>query len=245
MSPTRHDPSKVVMGVVGSSDRELTMEDGDPATYPAGLALRRTSAGGVSPVSSAGAFIGVSMGASLSDTKKLSVCRVGDRVPVRLKDEGAYSTLVVGDLTFSSVTKDDANDSITIALLDTADAGEEVVTVDGLDIEIAIESGVSTAQQIYDAIQASAEALALISVEIADGEESTAQTAAASDNLAGGADSYPYVVKGVAVKFDNTTGEAASSGTTSAAVYISGPLTGVDLGGTEVGAAQVDMPGGL
>lgn len=57
-------------------------------------------------------------------------------------------------------------------------------------------------------------------------------------------------VKGTQVYFSNTTGEAVAAGagaTGSNATYASGPLTRVEEGGVEVllGAAYIDMPGGL
>lgn len=243
-TPTNHDDSKVVMGTVGSSDSVVTNYDSDPASFPAGTAVKLASTGALSK--SSGSLVGVSLGESLSDTKKTAVCRAGNRVPILLTDEGEYSTLKVGDITFTALEKGVAGDSITIALTDTESAGEEAVEVDGTDIVIGMEGGVSTATQIVTAVLASPEALALISEPVIDeGDEAVAQAAAAEAPLASGADSYPYVVKGTPVKIDGTSGLASSDGTTSGAMYIDEVKTGVKLDGSTVSVAIIDMGGGL
>jgi len=99
-----HDATKVLMGSHGSSDFKATCETGDPATFLAGLAVRRPSSGELSLTS--GELIGISMGISLSDTKKTSVCRVGNLIPIQLTDEtdeeaepepiGAFDYVVIG-----------------------------------------------------------------------------------------------------------------------------------------------------
>lgn len=237
------DASKILLGSTGSSDRLSTKENGDPAVFAAGLAVRRDTDGNLSLTD--GELIGVSLGESLSDTAKTSVCRSGDDVPIRLKDEGEFASIVKGDLTFTAVEKGVAGNSISITLEDDGTAGAETVEVTGTDIVVHMEGGVSTAQQIADAIEASLEASALIGVTIAGGQEATAQAAAVLDNLEGGLDSYPYVEIGQPVLIDSTTGEASSDGDASGAYYKSLQKDGVKMDGSEVGVAVIDMPGGL
>jgi len=68
------------------------------------------------------------------------------------------------------------------------DAGNEVVNVVALQIEVILESGVSTAQNVYDAVFASPAALALVTPTIS-GTPATTQTAPVAEaNLTGGAD---------------------------------------------------------
>jgi hypothetical protein len=241
-----HDATKVLMGVTESSDRVVTAENADPATFVAGLCVRRSSTEGGLSLSS-GAFIGVSAGKSLSDTKKTAVIRTGNRVPVQLTDEGEFASIKKGDITFTAKEKGLAGNSITVAYIDDADEGEETVEVDGTDIVIHGESTASTAQEIVDALEASDEAMALIGATIDEGDEAAAQTAFAEDNLEGGLDSYPYVVKGDPLLISATTGMAESAGAvTTGALYIDGPKTGVDPeGGSDVMVALVDMGGGL
>lgn len=238
-----HDPTQVLLGGTESSDRVITCENSDPASFPAGTAVRRKNDATLSVSSSDGSLIGVSLGRSLSDTKKTAVCRVGAKVPVLLTDEGVLDSVKIGDITFNSKVK--ADTGITITLADTADAGEEVASVTGTAITIAMESTVSTAQQIVDAILASAEVSALITAAIDSGDEAVAQAAATSTALTGGASSYPYVVKGTAVKVSNSTGLAASTGSTTGAIYVDGPKTGIKLDGTTAQVAVIDMVGGL
>lgn len=64
-------------------------------------------------------------------------------------------------------------------------AGDAEVVVVGTDIEIIIESGVTTATKIFDAVSASEDASALVTCEVT-GTGSDAQDVAVSDNLAGG-----------------------------------------------------------
>ncbi len=242
-SPTHHDPSKVLLGTVESSDRIITCEPSDPATYKAGLAVRRDTTGALSL--STGQLVGVSLGASLSDTAKTAVCRAGNLVPLKLKDEGEFASLVVGDLTFTAVEKGTAGNSITITLADTATAGSETVEVTDLDIVIGIDSTTSTASQIETAILVADDALALIGVEVAGGEEASPQTAAAEAPLANGLDKYPYAVVGHVVKIEAGTGLACSDGSSVGAVYMSTKLEGVIPGAASEDVALIDMGGGL
>lgn len=229
------------MGSVGSSDRIVTNYNADPESFPAGLAVK-DNAGALSL--STGSLVGVSLGKSLSDHKKLSVVRAGNRVPLQVTDEGVFALLEVQDITYTAKAKGVAGNSITIAYADTAEAGSETVDVTGTDIVVGIESGVSTATQVKAAIDASPEALALIGAAIT-GTAGTAQVTAAEAPLADGADSYPYVVIGAAVKIDASSGKASSDGVTSGAVYCDGVKTGQKLDGTTVVVAVIDMGGGL
>lgn len=112
------------------------------------------------------------------------------------------ASLVKAELTFTAVRAGSSGDDISIELLNTADAGEEVVTVTADKVSVTMESGTSTAQQIKDAIEASEEASDLITVEISAGDEAAVQTAFAEDNLENGA--------GLAVgSFDGVTGYAS------------------------------------
>lgn len=232
------DATKVLLGSHGSSDFEASCENADPATYEAGLAVRRTSGGGLTVASGSGSLIGVSVGADLADTKKTSVCRAGNRIPVLLS---GYAYLVKEDLTF--FTK--VNEPVAIEFLDTESSTEETVTVTGDAeagwlISVGMEDGVSTATLIKAALDADADAAALIDVLIS-GTASDAQAAFAEDDIDG---AVPLI--GKAVHFSNTTGKAVNTGgTTSGATYISGVLTGVKMDGSTAPAALIDMGGGL
>lgn len=247
MTPTNHDASKVLLGTTGSSAKDVSCEPGDPAVCKAGLAVTRGSDSALDLGGAAGSFLGVSAGRSLSDTDKCAVVRTGLRVPMRLKDDNVFSSLVVGDLTFTAKARGVAGDSVTIALVDGGTAGSETVDVDGNDVVVNMDDGVSTAQEIADAINASEEALALLGVEIAEGEEASAQDAAAEAPLEGGTDAFAWVEVGAAVDVDGTTGEACEDDEATGAIYASGVLSGVDplTGEVVCYAALVDMIGGL
>src|SRR5690348_2883921 len=124
-----HDASKVLMGTTQSSEREISCEDADPASFAPGVAVSRNSSADISTAASAGGRIGITAGASLSDHKKLAVIRTGERVPMKLKDEGEFSELEHDDLTFRAAVKGEDGDNITIALVDDGDAGDETVDV--------------------------------------------------------------------------------------------------------------------
>lgn len=232
------DASKVLMGSHGSSDFQASCEPSDPATFTAGLAVRRKSTGELSLSSSDGPCIGVSLGEDLSDSTKTSVCREGNRIPLQLP---SFATLVKADLTFSKKVAAD----VSIEFLDTGTAGAEVVTVtgdadDGYLISVSMEDGVSTATQMKAAIDAEADALALIDTEIS-GTGSNAQSAFAEDAI-----DTALPVIGAAVRVSNTTGQAvASSGTLTGACYVSGVMEGVKQDGSFIPVALIDMAGGL
>lgn len=240
-----HDASKVLLGASRSTDREITCEAADPASFPAGLAVRRASSVGGLSLSS-GQLIGVSMGRDLSDTAKTAVARTGLQIPLKVF---ANAVLVEGDLTFTAVTPGVVGEEISIEFLDTGTAGAEVVTVVGKAISVSMEDGVSTATQLKAALDAKAEALALITTAIASGQGAVAQDAFAEDNLADG--DAPFVVIGAAVYLHPTLGYGVASGFSGAvatgAVYRSAILTGIDpISGAEVQSyALVDMPGGF
>lgn len=239
-----HDPTKTLLGATNSNLKDISHEVGNPATFVAGLAVRKHTTGALSL--SSGSLIGVSCGRSLSDTAKTSVVRAGLRVPLRLTDESVASSKKIGDITFTAKTAGADGDNITITLADTKTAGAEEATLDGTDITVAIEGGVSTATQVVTAIEAVDDIDDLIACVIDEGKESTAQAAATETALENGADAFPYAAKGAVVKVGATSGAATSDGTATGAVYVSGPIKGVDaLTGTEYDVALIDMQGGL
>jgi len=239
MTPTLHNASKVLMGSHGSSDLDASCEPSDPASFPAGRAVRRASTGALSLSSGDGQLVGVSLGKSLSDTKKTSVARTGNLVPIEL---AGFAFLVKADLTF--FTK--RNVAVAIEFLDTGVAGSEVSSVTGDDdagyvISLSMEDGVSTATQCKAALDADGDTAALIDTLIS-GTAGTAQADFAEDDIDG---AIPAL--GVAVRVSNSTGKAVNtSGTLTGASYASGVSTGVsEEGASDVPAAYIDMGGGL
>lgn len=105
-------------------------------------------------------------------------------------NEAYFTTALAGtqnDVTFTSVENGTEGNSIRVQYEAGGTAGSEVVTVAGLDINIKIESGVSTANQVVAAIQASAAAMYLVACWRKIGEAGTGTvTAFAYTNLANG-----------------------------------------------------------
>jgi hypothetical protein len=75
-------------------------------------------------------------------------------------------TAGAGEITITAVEKGIGGNSILVAMTGEGTAGAEQVLVVGNAIGIAIQSGVTTAAQLVTALQASPEAMALISVAV-------------------------------------------------------------------------------
>lgn len=79
-----HSASTVYMGSSDSSVKEVINMAGDPATFLAGLCCHQKSDGTLSLAAADGSKIGISMGRSLSATKRVPICTKGLRVPILL-----------------------------------------------------------------------------------------------------------------------------------------------------------------
>ena len=91
-----HDPTQVLLGQIPFSLKQITVFDNDPAGFPAGVAVSKTStADKISVLKSAGMRCGISLGASLSDIKKTAVARTGHDVPMRLSPKRATGAITV------------------------------------------------------------------------------------------------------------------------------------------------------
>lgn len=97
---------------------------------------------------------------------------------------GVNGSITIQDLYYVAASVYADGNLISIAYTNTGTAGAEVVTVVGNAISVAIQSGVSTATQILTAIQASAAATALVSVDVS-GTAATAQVTQAATFLTG------------------------------------------------------------
>lgn len=136
-----HDASKVVMGTTQSSSKQGS-EDfaADPATFPAGVAVRRNSSNGLSVTLADGGWVGISMGRSVSDTKKTTVLRAGERVPILLT---AGFTPVIGakayisDVTGMAAASDDAG-GVTLSDAVYVSGVMTGLAEDGTDVDVAL-----------------------------------------------------------------------------------------------------------
>ena len=79
-----HSASTIYMGSSRSNIKEVINKAGDPATFLAGLCVHQKSDGTLSLAAADGSKIGISMGVSLSNTKRTSICSKGMEVPVLL-----------------------------------------------------------------------------------------------------------------------------------------------------------------
>lgn len=105
-----HDPNKVVMGSVGSSAKDVSNFDSDPATFVAGLAVRLASTGALVLAKASGMLQGISLGRSLANTKHTAVARTGSMVPIQLTDDEAdYAYVVIGDKVYVDDVSGKAN----------------------------------------------------------------------------------------------------------------------------------------
>lgn len=254
-----HDASKVLLGSALSSATVVSHHDGDPASYKAGLAIRQKSDGTLSLLAADGSLIGVSVGRSLSATKKTSIIRKGLMVPLR-------ATFPYGTVTISAYANlvSGTDDSITIgATVFTAQAGSATL---GQATFQAATSNNATATSLAAQINAHATAGALVYAEAAaavvhlrskvSGSEGLLALAYTDNDTNVGASvsgatlANLVPVKGAAVYINDTTGEATYSASPEAvlsqAFYAaSGTFTGVDEDASEYLVCKIDMTAGL
>ncbi len=261
-----HSATKVQLGTTQSSDRwPIQCYDSDPANFPAGKVVRVKSDGKLTLLKSEGSFAGISLGASLSDTKKTAVVRSGLRVPVLLDQENAQGTATI--TSYANLVSG-TDDAITVgATVFTAQAGASTL---GQATFTAATSNDATAASLAAQINAHAVAGALVTAvataaavlitakaggvagnivfTYTDNDTNVGATVTGAGTLTGGAAEYDHAVKGAYMYSSDTTGLATESGsgtTVTNAVYVSNALTGVKEDGTEAYAALVDMQGGL
>lgn len=264
-----HDATKQLMGATNSSSKQGTeVFASDPATYLAGLAVRRASSGLLTLTKSAGSWCGISLGKSLSDHKKTTVLMAGELVPVLLERAPARGAIEITDY---AALISGTDDSVTVgATVFTAQTG--AVTL-GQTTFRANGTNAATATSLAAQINAHATASTLVVASIDPDNSANVIITAKSNTTSGdtialaytendsnigatvsGAtlddsdDDADYVIIGSNVYFSDTTGKADdpnSGATISNAVYVSGVLTGIAEDGTEVACALVDMPGGL
>ena len=79
-----HNASKVLMGQIGSNIKEIDNRAGDPATFEAGLCVHLKSDDTLSLAAADGSKLGISLGRSLSDTKRTAIARKGVAVPIQV-----------------------------------------------------------------------------------------------------------------------------------------------------------------
>ncbi len=99
--------------------------------------------------------------------------------------EGVLATAAIQNVIYTAKDVYADGNLISVTYTSGATPGSEVVTVVGTAISVQISAGVSTAQQVYDALAASQDALDLVSIAIT-GVASTVQNTQSATFLAGG-----------------------------------------------------------
>lgn len=79
-----HSLTTVYMGSHGSNVLESDNWAGDPATFKAGLCVHLDDDGDCDLAASAGSKLGISLGRSMSDHKRVTVARRGKKIPILL-----------------------------------------------------------------------------------------------------------------------------------------------------------------
>jgi hypothetical protein len=261
-----HDATKVVLGSTRSSSKQGSEDfSSDPATYLAGLAVRRNSSNALSVVKSDGNWVGISLGKSLSDTAKTTVLKAGEQVPILVERQPArgivtitsYANLVsgtddvitigatgftaqagaasLGDPTFQAATSNNATAASLVAQINAHATAGALVVASAVGAVVTITSKLNTT---------AGDSIALAYTDNDSNVGATVSGATLTDSD----DTADWIVLGAKVYISDTTGKADdpnSASTISDAVYVSGLLTGIAEDGTEVSCAIIDMPGGL
>lgn len=79
-----HSATTIQMGTTRSNVKEVDNRAGDPATFKAGLCVHLKSDDTLSLASADGSKLGISLGQSGSDTKRVPIVRKGLAVPILL-----------------------------------------------------------------------------------------------------------------------------------------------------------------
>lgn len=258
------------MGAILSSRKRVSEYDADPAGFLAGRRVQLASTGLPSLAKGAGFTLGISLGRSLSNTKKTAVARDGLGVPVRLSLKRARGTVTITSYANLLTGTPD-----TVTINGTAFTAQAGAATPGTATFRAATGNTETAASLAAQINAHAtvglvvrasSALGVVTLAaVAPGAGGNAITTAYADlgsatvgatvqqaTLASGSDTgvdVDYVVIGAKVYFDDISGDATDGlmpgSTISDATYVSGELIGVNEDTSESPAALVDMPGGL
>ena len=140
-----HDPTKQLLGATNSSAKEVSQHAVDPASFVAGTAVRQKSDGLLSVTKADGMLIGISLGKSLSDTKKTAVARTGSEIPILLTDDSDdYSYVVLGakvyvdDVTGLANIPDDGEVTTTITDAVYVSGPLDGIAEDGSTVKVAL-----------------------------------------------------------------------------------------------------------
>lgn len=94
-----HDPTKVLLGNIPSSVKEVDNRNG---TIAAGLAVRLKSDNTISLLKSDGSLLGISLGKDLSNIGRTAIARLGLKVPIQLT--AAFTPVIGAQVNISDTT---------------------------------------------------------------------------------------------------------------------------------------------
>ncbi len=262
-----HDATKVLLGTVKTSSREITEKVGSPVTFPAGTAVRIKSDDTVSVTKADGGWLGVSLGKGLSDsTKTVAIARDGLGVPVLLEPAPArqvvtitsYANLVaagddtlkIGATTFTFKGSASTEGEVAAVTNNNTTAANLVAKINAHSVAgLAFKAYATNAVVTITAIDNTVAGSSLDCVYTDNGTSTVGLTVADDAIVFEGGNGVPdYVSIASKAYISDTTGKAEdpySGSTISDAIYVSGVLTGIKEDGTEAYCALVDMPGGL
>ncbi len=263
-----HDATKVLLGNVQTSSKEVTEHLGSPATYQAGLAVRLATGSALSLTKADGLWLGVSLGKGLSDSlKTVAIARDGLKVPVLLELTPArqvvtitsYANLVatsddtlkIGATTFTFKASASLEGEVAAVTNNNTTAANLVTKINAHSVAGLLFKATASNAIVTITAKNNATLGSTIDCVYTDTHSVDIGLTVALDAITfvgGGSAAADYVAIGSKAYFSDTTGKAddANSGATiSDAIYVSGVLTGLLEDGTEAACALVDMPGGL
>lgn len=270
-----HSTSKQLLGFAKNGKPLITPNfDSDPATYKAGLVVRQSST--INQLSLTSGFkIGVSQGRSLSSHKRTSVLRKGEGVAISAHLKRSTGVITVSSYANLLTTTPDSvtiGSSVFVAQSGAATPGtlffraatSNAATATSLAAQINSHATASTLVYARDNGDGTVSLFSVVEGAGTGNDVAVAYTDNGGGNigitlsgltggkLAGGSDTVTdiaYMTKGAKAYINDTTGKldiAHNGSTVSDAMYIGGPIYGIDEDGVETSAAGlVDMQGGL
>lgn len=262
-----HDATKVLLGSTQSSMKKGVISfASDPATFLAGLAVRRNSSDLLSVTKADGMWAGVSLGKTLSDSLRTQVLPKGLRVPILLEAAPARGivtitsfanliatsndTLQVGATTFTFKASVSTSTEVLAATSNAATAAALVAKINAHSVAGPLFIATAVGAVVTITAKNNVTDGATIALVYVDVHGSDIGLTVDHATFTGGAlTAADFVVKGAHVYISDTTGKADdpnSAATLSRAIYTdSSVLTGIDETGASVACVLVDMQGGL
>ena len=131
-----HDPTVVQLGTTQSTFKQVDNIPGDPATLKAGMVVFQKSDGTFTLTLADGSPAGISLGKSLSATKRTPIVRRGLKVPVLL--QSGFTTPTIGGAVSIHATSGKADSSGTAVNAIYASGKLTGIDEDGNEVDVAL-----------------------------------------------------------------------------------------------------------